>query len=129
MAPVRIKASAVAGGLVPDQKLCLKGLVSAASQLMGSPPSGTDKSEFSSSEDEQLPQAEHAGAVHGLQLQELIGRGAFGSVYRAVWRGMQVAVKVGASHCKEGVRHPCMRASGDGPRKKRCCEVCTGDRA
>lgn len=34
-----------------------------------------------------------ASSLDGLVLQELIGRGSFGRVYRAAWRGTTVAVK------------------------------------
>lgn len=86
------------------QDMCLKGIDRAASHLMASPPSSMAKSDFSASEDDfnqdGLAQTGHA-SMSGLQLEELIGRGAFGSVYRAVWRGMQVAVKVQDSYLKE----------------------------
>ena len=91
----RIKTSTAPDGPTQDQHICLKG-VGPASHLMGSPPHSSSKSEFSISDNEMeitTSRSQHA-AVPGLQLQELIGRGAFGSVYRAVWRGMQVAVKV-----------------------------------
>jgi hypothetical protein len=129
--PIDIKASAPADGDVRDQEQCLKGLTSAASQLMGSPPGSSNTSDFSSSEDEQMPQAEHAAAVHGLQLQELIGRGAFGSVYRAVWRGMQVAVKVGNNALRKVLCYYPMYAHIRRWRfqKRRSCDDCIGDRA
>lgn len=34
------------------------------------------------------------GRVHGLDFLEVVGRGGFGTVYRATWRGSQVAVKL-----------------------------------
>ena len=34
------------------------------------------------------------GAISGPKLLQLIGRGTFGGVYRAAWRGLLVAAKV-----------------------------------
>ncbi|KAG7673314.1 hypothetical protein Ndes2437A_g01468 [Nannochloris sp. 'desiccata'] len=34
------------------------------------------------------------GRVHGLEFQEAVGRGAFGTVFKSTWRGTQVAVKL-----------------------------------
>jgi len=34
------------------------------------------------------------GRVHGLEFQEVVGRGGFGTVFKSIWRGTQVAVKL-----------------------------------
>jgi serine/threonine protein kinase len=34
------------------------------------------------------------GRVHGLEFQEAVGRGGFGTVFKSTWRGTQVAVKL-----------------------------------
>ena len=94
---ISIKTSTAPEGQMEEQGICLKGVGQGASHLMGSPPDSNRRSTFSTSDDEYeertMSHSQHPAAP-GLQLQELIGRGAFGSVHRAVWRGMQVAVKV-----------------------------------
>ena len=55
-------------------------------------------SEFSRSSSSNWSQNEHSQPVlegsNRLQLSELIGRGAFGSVYRGSWKGREAAIKV-----------------------------------
>ena len=66
------------------------------SELMVSASSSFQQSEFSSSDEDETEQGsmQTLHASSGLQLQELLGRGSCGSVYKAVWKGMPVAVKV-----------------------------------
>ena len=56
-------------------------------------------SDFSSSEEDEMNGTDLnrtlQGAASILQIRELIGRGAFGSVYKATWKGLPAAVKVG----------------------------------
>ena len=59
-------------------------------------------SDFSSSEEDEMNGTDLNRALQGaasiLQIKELIGRGAFGSVYKATWKGLLAAVKVGCHH-------------------------------
>ncbi|CAL5225588.1 g8436 [Coccomyxa viridis] len=68
-----------------------------ASALMLSGETG-DHSDFSSSEEDELNGTELTQTIQGTQgvlhIKDLIGRGAFGSVYRATWKGLPAAVKV-----------------------------------
>ena len=56
-------------------------------------------SDFSSSEEDEMNGTDLnrtlQGAASILLIKELIGRGAFGSVYKATWKGLPAAVKVG----------------------------------
>ena len=69
------------------------------------------QSDFSSSEEDELNGTNLnrtiQGTSGGLQIKELIGRGAFGSVYKASWKGLPAAVKVHLVCYPFG----CMRAS------------------
>lgn len=69
------------------------------SDIMLSACSSFQLSEFSSSDedDSERGQIQASLGVSGLQLKELLGRGSCGSVYKAVWKGLPVAVKVGTS--------------------------------
>ena len=40
-----------------------------------------------------------SGPIQGLELEELVGRGSCGSVYRGMWNGQRVAVKVQSNEC------------------------------
>ena len=66
-------------------------------------------SDFSSSEEDEMNGTDLnrtlQGAASILQIKELIGRGAFGSVYKATWKGLPAAVKVGC-HRKMGLAPP-----------------------
>ncbi|CAL8466947.1 g6483 [Coccomyxa elongata] len=66
------------------------------SELMVSASSSFQQSEFSSSDEDETDQGvmQTFHGTSGLHLQELLGRGSCGSVYKAVWKGMPVAVKV-----------------------------------
>lgn len=67
------------------------------SELMLSASSSFQLSEFSSSDEDEGNCAGSLPAVQGasnLQLKDLLGRGSCGSVYKAVWKGLPVAVKV-----------------------------------
>ncbi len=66
------------------------------SELMVSATSSLLHSDFFSSDEDEDNGTErgHAEYTSNLQLDELIGRGAFGSVYKATWRGQPAAVKV-----------------------------------
>ena len=68
-----------------------------ASALMLSGGTG-DQSDFSSSEEDELNGNDLNRTLQGAQgvlhIKDLIGRGAFGSVYRATWKGLPAAVKV-----------------------------------
>ena len=59
---------------------------------------GISHSDFSSSEEDELNGHGSARTVQGtpgiLHIKDLMGRGAFGSVYRATWKGLPAAVKV-----------------------------------
>ena len=45
--------------------------------------------------------------VQGLQLSEVVGRGAFGSVYKVSWKGRPAALKVNLlSQANSDLRHP-----------------------
>ncbi len=83
------------------------------SELMVSASSSFQQSEFSSSDEDE---ADHGvmqtfHGTSGLHLEELLGRGSCGSVYKAVWKGMPVAVKVGslyvACRCRGASQAPC----------------------
>ena len=56
------------------------------------------QSDFSSSEEDELNGTDLNRTIQGtsgaLQIKDLIGRGAFGSVYKASWKGLPAAVKV-----------------------------------
>lgn len=51
--------------------------------------------------DESQPPAKGSNRLH---LSELIGRGAFGSVYRGSWKGKQAAIKVSYACCRSTCR-------------------------
>ena len=66
-------------------------------------------SDFSSSEEDEMNGTDLNRTLQGvaliLQIKELIGRGAFGSVYKATWKGLPAAIKVGCI-CKMGLVPP-----------------------
>lgn len=74
------------------------------------------QSDFSSSEEDELNRNDLNRTIQGtsgaLQIKDLIGRGAFGSVYKASWKGLPAAVKVHLVctllDMREGM--PCMHA-------------------
>lgn len=65
------------------------------SELMLSATSSLLQSDFFSSDEEGgEPDRRELDPSNALQLKELIGRGAFGNVYKATWKGLPAAVKV-----------------------------------
>ncbi len=78
------------------EEVCLSHRSDLPSELMLSASSSLQLSEFSSSDEDESEHC-HMRALSGasaLQLKELLGRGSCGSVYKTVWKGVPVAVKV-----------------------------------
>jgi hypothetical protein len=79
------------------------------SELMVSATSSFLQSDIFSSDEDEEDHVRNTGnrLTHGLQLEELIGRGAFGSVHKAVWKGLPAAVKVCQASSTFSQDQPC----------------------